>query len=72
MARAIPAATASGAPYTLPFGETVYDDYHVYAVEWSPNSIVWYVDGASYHTVTPATLPAGHASGFSTRHSSFC
>ena len=48
-----------GAPYTLPFGETVYDDYHVYAVEWSPNSIVWYVDGAPYHTVTPATLPAG-------------
>ena len=48
-----------GAPYTLPFGETVNDDYHVYAVEWSPNSIVWYVDGASYHTVTPVSLPAG-------------
>ncbi len=64
-------ANGLGAPYTLPFGETVYDDYHVYAVEWSPNSIVWYVDGASYHTVTPATLPAG-TSGFSTRHSSFC
>ncbi len=59
MARAIPAANGLGAPYTLPFGETVYDDYHVYAVEWSLNSIVWYVDGASYHTVTPATLPAG-------------
>src|ERR1039457_3265501 len=48
-----------GAPYTLPFGETVNDDYHVYAVEWSPYSIVWYVDGASYHTVTPVSLPAG-------------
>jgi beta-glucosidase len=48
-----------GAPYTLPFGETVYDDYHVYAIEWSPNSIVWFVDGASYHTVTPASLPSG-------------
>ena len=48
-----------GHAYTLPLGETVYDDYHVYAVEWSPNSIVWYVDGASYHTVTPASLPSG-------------
>jgi len=51
-----------GHSYTLPFGETVYDDYHVYAIEWSPNSIVWSVDGASYHTVTPASLPAGTAS----------
>jgi len=48
-----------GHAYTLPFGETVYDDYHVYAIEWSPNSIVWYVDGAAYHTVTPASLPSG-------------
>jgi beta-glucosidase len=47
------------APYTLPLGETVYDDYHVYAIEWSPSSIVWYVDGAAYHTVTPASLPTG-------------
>ncbi len=45
--------------YTLPYGERVEDDYHVYAVEWSKNSIVWYVDGASYHTVTPASIPAG-------------
>ena len=59
MARVIPAAMASRSPYTLPFGETVSDDYHVYAIEWSQNSIVWYVDGAAYHTVTPASLPAG-------------
>ena len=52
-------ASGIGAPYTLPFGETVYDDYHVYALEWSPDSMVWYVDGASYHTVTPASLPSG-------------
>ena len=45
--------------YTLPFGEEVADDFHVYAIEWSQNSIVWYVDGASYHTVTPASIPAG-------------
>ena len=47
------------APYTLPFGEKVADDYHVYAVEWSKDKIVWFVDGAAYHTVTPASIPAG-------------
>ncbi len=45
--------------YTLPFGEKVADDYHVYAIEWSQNSIVWFVDGTAYHTVTPASIPAG-------------
>ena len=34
-------------------------DYHVYAVEWSPERIDFLVDGQSYHTVTPAALPAG-------------
>jgi uncharacterized protein (TIGR03437 family) len=46
-------------PTTLPFGEKVADDYHLYAIEWSENSINWYVDGNLYHTVTPASLPAG-------------
>lgn len=46
-------------PYTLPFGETVYDDYHVYSLQWTPNSVVWYVDGAAYNTLTPASLPPG-------------
>ena len=45
--------------YTLPFGEKVTDDYHVYAIEWSHNSVVWYVDGAAYHTVTPSSIPKG-------------
>src|SRR6266853_735844 len=39
--------------------EKVADDYHVYAIEWSPDSVEWLVDGASYHKVTPASLPAG-------------
>ncbi|MGA3189136.1 MAG: family 16 glycosylhydrolase [Bryobacteraceae bacterium] len=47
------------AAYMLPFGETVYDDYHVYSIQWSPNSVVWYVDGASYNTLTPSSLPTG-------------
>jgi uncharacterized protein (TIGR03437 family) len=48
-----------GASITLPFGETVYDDYHVYSIVWAQDSIEFFVDGASYETLTPASLPAG-------------
>ncbi len=48
-----------GKSYTLPLGEKVADDYHVYAIEWSQDSVEWFVDGASYHKVTPASLPTG-------------
>ena len=48
-----------GASITLPFGETVYDDYHVYSIQWSQNSIEFLVDGISYETTTPASLPSG-------------
>ena len=47
------------AAITLPFGETVYDDYHVYALLWSPNSVQFFVDGVSYSTVTPSSIPPG-------------
>ncbi len=47
------------AAITLPFGETVYDDYHIYALEWSENMVQFYVDGVPYNTVTPASIPAG-------------
>ena len=33
--------------------------YHVYRIDWLPNSIKWYVDGRLYHTVTPAIV-GGH------------
>jgi uncharacterized protein (TIGR03437 family) len=46
-------------PYTLPYGEKVADDFHVYAIEWSQDSIQWSVDGIVYHKATPASLPAG-------------
>ena len=52
-------ANGIGASSTLPFGEAVYDDFHIYAIEWSQNSIVWFLDGVPYHTVTPASIPAG-------------
>jgi uncharacterized protein (TIGR03437 family) len=47
------------AAITLPAGETVSNNYHVYAIEWSQDSIQWFVDGVAYHTVTPASIPAG-------------
>src|SRR6266478_130434 len=56
-----------GKSYTLPFGEKVADDYHVYAIEWSQDSIEWFVDGASYHKATPASLPAGRQWVFNNR-----
>lgn len=48
-----------GKSYRLPFSEKVADEYHLYAIEWSQDSIEWFVDGASYHKVTPASLSAG-------------
>ncbi len=48
-----------GAPFVLPPGRRFSDDFHVYAVEWEPDAIRWYVDGKQYHSVSPADLPAG-------------
>jgi uncharacterized protein (TIGR03437 family) len=47
------------APFPLPAGETVSNNYHVYAIEWSQNSIQFFVDGVAYSSVTPASIPAG-------------
>ena len=32
-------------------GETFADDYHVFAVEWEPSEMRFYIDGNLYHTV---------------------
>ena len=50
--------SASGNIYTatdrpLPEGQTI-NDFHVYAVEWDPAEMRWYVDGDLYQTVTAA------------------
>jgi beta-glucanase (GH16 family) len=47
-----------GAPYSLPSGRFA-DDYHVFAIEWEPNQIRFYVDDHLYETRTPADLPPG-------------
>jgi beta-glucanase (GH16 family) len=33
--------------------------FHVFAVDWSADSIVWTVDDFAHHSVTPSDLPAG-------------
>jgi beta-glucanase (GH16 family) len=35
------------------------DDFHVYAVDWDPDAIRWYVDGELFSTLTPDDL-RGH------------
>lgn len=45
--------------YTLQNNAVFSDDFHTYAVDWSPNEIRWYVDGINYKTVTPQNLPNG-------------
>ena len=52
-------ARGIGAPYGLPGGAPFADDFHLFAVEWEPQAIRWYVDGTLYFSVTPADLPAG-------------
>jgi len=47
--------------YTLPDAQWLAADYHVFATEWSPNTIQFLIDGHVYHTVTPAELPKGAA-----------
>jgi beta-glucanase (GH16 family) len=51
-------AKSIGAPYSLPAGR-FSDDYHIYAIEWEPNEIRFYVDGNLYETRTSADLPPG-------------
>ncbi|MFK0019836.1 family 16 glycosylhydrolase [Streptomyces sp. NPDC090798] len=45
-----------GAAYTLPNGKAFADDFHVFAVDWSPTSITWSVDGQAYETRTPSDV----------------
>ncbi|MFD2785734.1 discoidin domain-containing protein [Hymenobacter rubripertinctus] len=43
------------------YGSTVdlSQDFHVYAVEWSPDQIKWFVDNTLFHTVSPKTTTGG-------------
>jgi beta-glucanase (GH16 family) len=39
--------------YNLPTGQIFADNFHVFTMEWEPDSITWYVDGIRYHKLTP-------------------
>jgi beta-glucanase (GH16 family) len=49
--QAITAQTELAVPGTLA------DDFHVYALDWSPNRLEFSLDGKIYQTVTPASMP---------------
>jgi len=53
-------ANGIGGQYGLTSG-VFSDAFHVFAIEWEPNQIRWYVDGNLYQTRTPADLPPGSA-----------
>ena len=44
--------------YTLS-GAGFHEDFHVFAVEWTRDSIRWQVDGNTYMTLGPGDLPSG-------------
>lgn len=45
-----------GKSYELPGKAAFSADYHVFAIEWEPNEIRWYVDGTLYQTRKPSDL----------------
>ena len=47
------------APFSLPGGQNFADDFHLYAVEWEPGTIRFYVDSNLYGTDNQSQWPAG-------------
>ena len=50
-------ANGIGKPFGLPGTGRFTNDFHVFAVEWEPEEIRWYVDDVLYNTVTPSDVP---------------
>ena len=51
-------ADGIGGAVTLSSG-ALADDFHVFAISWKPNEILWYIDGRQFYRLTPASLPPG-------------
>lgn len=49
-------ARGVGASYSLPDGRPFADDFHIFAIEWEPEEIRWYVDDVLFNTVTPSDV----------------
>ena len=47
------------APFSLPAGQNFSDDFHLYAIEWQPGTVNFFVDSNLYGTVTQSQWPAG-------------
>jgi beta-glucanase (GH16 family) len=52
-------AAGIGSPYALADKKPFADDFHIYAVEWEPDAIRFYVDKDLYATRSPSDLPKG-------------
>jgi len=55
--------TSTGGVYVNP-SANMGDDFHVYAIEWSPNLVSFYVDNVLYQTDTPQSITAGELWAF--------
>ena len=44
--------------FSLPEGKKLADDYHLYAVEWEPGTLRFYLDSSLYATFTSQNWPA--------------
>jgi beta-glucanase (GH16 family) len=51
--------SAIGAAFQSADGKPFADGYHLFAVEWDPAEIRWYVDDHLYETRKPSDLPGG-------------
>jgi len=47
------------ARYVLPGNAKFSDAFHTFAIDWTPGTIVFSVDGTTYSTVTRSSIPAG-------------
>ncbi len=50
--------------FSLPAGQNFADDFHLYAVEWEPRTVRFYVDSNLYATFTQSQWPAGGSWAF--------
>jgi beta-glucanase (GH16 family) len=49
----------ASAAFSLPAAQNFADDFHLYAVEWEPGTVRFYVDSNLYATFTQSQWPAG-------------
>lgn len=53
---------------SLAKSQKVSSGFHVFAVEWEPTQIRWYLDGKVYSTLSPKDLPTGSRWAFDKPH----